>query len=485
MKGYCGRARVNRLSIYICLRVTEQIYPNIISRNSCFCSRFKTEIDCEVNVSLLDSLANSLCSIDQWSDLSEKTCQHIVIYGSPICQIVWDYDLNKFERNSGNPFNQFFGLKKKKKNEVSKSEKFQHPVTITENISPGGIQRVAEQIKLIRSEYFTVIDAKIEDFSSWELFSRETSPILIEGMVSDYPFEPILARRLTDGTLQIIDGQRRFNFAKENSMDTIPVVIVDMEFGISKESSSFVQKNYHVDFDGFEEDFDPYQTLVSPLTELLGILNKRAVFEVVHHEFEQLVNEFNEGHYTSAGLRAGRLLELLVYGLATDWDVSIDTPLLHGLEKIKNISSTLQSAYLAYYESSSGDDDSMKSKFLDKVADSQKMLMKLLVEDVTKADGVENRFPKNVGAILRSIKKKYSRMESVREVFKEHNIEQTIDEILKIRNNAAHASIDLISRELEHSDLVEMIRKLSTLLNHLTLIGQSIIIFKKNNESSS
>jgi hypothetical protein len=407
-----------------------------------------------------------------------------VIYGSPSCRIVWDYDLKKFEGNSGNPFSQFFVLSYGQKNEVSKSEKFQHPVIITEKILPEEIQKIAEQIKLIRSEYFTVIDAKIEDFSPLHQQKRETPPILCEGVISEFPFEPISARRLTDGSLQIIDGQRRFNFAKENNIDTIPVVIIDIEFGISNESFSLVHTKYCLDFDELEEDFDPYQTLVSPLTELLGILNKRAVFEVVHHEFDQLVDEFNEGHYTSAGLRAGRLLELLVYGLATDWDVSIDTPLLHGLEKIKNISITLQSAYLAYYESSSGDDDSMKSKFLDKVADSQKMLMKLLVEDVTKADGVEDRFPKNVGAILRSIKKKYSRIESVREVFKEHNIEQTIDEILKIRNNAAHASIDLISRELEHPNLVEMIRKLSTLLNHLTLIGQSIIIFKKNNENS-
>ena len=126
----------------------------------------------------------------------------------------------------------------------------------------------------------------------------------------------------------------------------------------------------------------------------------------------------------------------------------------------------------------------MKNKFLDKVADSQKMLMKLLVEDITKADGVQYRFPKNVGAILRSIKKKYSRIERVREVFREQNIEEIIDTILKIRNNAAHASIDLTSRELEHHDLAEMIRRLGILLEHLTLIGQSIILFKKNQENS-
>lgn len=436
-------------------------------------------------MSLLRSLTDSLNSIHQWSELSEKTCQHILIYGSPSSQIIWENDLDKFETNSANPFSQFFILSYGQKIEVSKSEKFQHSVTITQDILPKDVQRVAEQIKSVRSEYFTVIDAKLEDFSSSQLYIRESSPIVIDEVVSDYPFEPIIARRLIDGTLQIIDGQRRFNFAKQNGIDTIPVVIVDIEFGISNETFSFVHREYCLDPDGLEEDFDPYETLVSPLSKLLGILSKRAVYGVVHHEFEQLVNEFNEGHYTSAGLRAGRLLELLVYGLATDWDVPIDTPLLHGLEKIKNISQTLQSAYLAYYESSSGNEDSMKNKFLDKVADSQKMLMKLLVEDITKADGVQYRFPKNVGAILRSIKKKHSRIERVREVFREQNIEDTIDTILKIRNNAAHASIDLTSRELEHHDLVEMIRTLGVLLEHLTLIGQSIILFKKNQENSS
>ena len=443
----------------------------------------KTEIDSGINVSLLQSLTDSLNSIDQWSELSEKTCQHIMIYGSPSSQIIWENDLDKFETNSANPFSQFFILSYGQKIEVSKSENFQHSVIITQNILPGEVQRVAEQIKSVRSEYFTVIDAKLEDFSSSQIYTRESSPIVMDEVVSDYPFEPIIARRLIDGTLQIIDGQRRFNFAKQNGIDTIPVVIVDIEFGISNETFSLVHREYCLDSDGLEEDFDPYETLVSPLSKLLGILSKRAVYGVVHHEFEQLVNEFNEGHYTSAGLRAGRLLELLVYGLATDWDVPIDTPLLHGLEKIKNISQTLQSAYLAYYESSSGNEDLMKNKFLDKVADSQKMLMKLLVEDITKADGVKYRFPKNVGAILRSIRKKYSRLERVREVFREQNIEETIDTILKIRNNAAHASIDLTSRELEHHDLAEMIRKLGILLEHLTLIGQSIILFKKNQQN--
>jgi len=433
-------------------------------------------------MSILENLLQSLDASQQWGDITSDEFEHITLHGMPRCMIFQYDDLKLIDSlsNQVSQFYQTFCIKKGEKVETIKSEEFHHTIIIPESPTDNELNLIAMEIRSIRSEFFTRIDAKIEDIIPAEWASKNPQ-IELDEQPNSYPFEPILVVRQSDGMLTIIDGHRRFEFAKKMGWTDIPAVIVSIKLEIETSNSElFAHLHHHVPEPDEYDDFNPYECLLQPLSNLLSILKKRTVYDVINHEFNQLVGEFNEGHYTSSGLRTGRLLELLVYGVAIDWEVPIDNPLLSGLERIKTETNNLQNAYLAYYDATNEHQVGAKKKFMEKVLHSQKVLLELLVEDVDRDTEITKKFARNVGAILRSIKKKHSRIEEVRNEFKIHDIEKTVDKIMTIRNDAAHASIDLEKRELTRLDMISMINDLANILEKFSTIGQHIMAYERS-----
>ena len=82
-----------------------------------------------------------------------------------------------------------------------------------------------------------------------------------------------------------------------------------------------------------EKSFDVRGFLKPELASLLSLIDGESVRDVINKEFIQLTEEFEADHYTSCGLRVGRL-ELMIYGLASAWEVPLNEPRLNGLAMI-------------------------------------------------------------------------------------------------------------------------------------------------------
>lgn len=72
------------------------------------------------------------------------------------------------------------------------------------------------------------------------------------------------------------------------------------------------------------------QALLKTFQDLVPIEQR----DVLQHEFQELLNEHEGGHFTSCALRAGRCLEHIVYAVATGWDVKVEEFTLNSINEI-------------------------------------------------------------------------------------------------------------------------------------------------------
>lgn len=323
---------------------------------------------------------------------------------------------------------------------------------------------VALQTETLRKTKVSAVDI---DVNKCQIPKYQRQPIENPNLLSSIKdkgiLEPITVIQEADGNYTIIDGGSRLSIAKKIGMTTIPAI----QLGINLEDY-WNTINDEVDFD--------VRTMLKPdLTALMSLIHEETVRDVINHEFLQLTKEYEENHYTSSGLRVGRLLELLIYGLSSAWSVPLNEPRLNGLAMIDDRTSELKSIFLDYCDIT--DEEKRNKKFEEIQGKLNKIMQQILSlqMEVQNSDPTNlQSVPRNTGAILRDIKKKYSYIEAVRNEFDGKSLENMVHGIMTIRNNAAHADINLQKRELTQSESEDMIIKIRELMSKLSNIGNAI-----------
>jgi hypothetical protein len=203
----------------------------------------------------------------------------------------------------------------------------------------------------------------------------------------------------------------------------------------------------------------------------------------VEHEVTQLEAEFDQRHYTACALRVGRSLEYIVYSLATAWGVRLDDPVFNIIDDLQQRLQAINSAILVYRESE-GRDREAKRKTIREGSQFAARLHELgfLLDDKTLKPSTAP--PRNVEAILRDVRKTYSRFQVVRDELKEMIEGGLVRKILEVRNEAAHADVKGKPREIARKNVVDMLENVRTLVHKLSLVGDVIMpeIPKENRE---
>lgn len=313
-------------------------------------------------------------------------------------------------------------------------------------------------------EYISTKDISTSSYEfSLDLLNKNLPTVddeLVEEIRKNGITEPIiLVQRGAD--LELCDGYKRLEASIKLGFETIPAVI----------------SNRAVD-SWWDEDYEIRDKLRTPLMEISNLISDVNARSLIQYEFKQICQEYEEKHYTSCGLRVGRLLESLIYGLSKTWDVPLDQPRLETLNKIEETTNEIKSTFLDYTDSNLTEaEKERKLKIIqDKTLKIHGYVSNFHLDIVKSGEDMfhSSKIPRNTGAILRDIKRKYSQIKYVREQFEGNSLESLNAEILKFRNEAAHASNKLEIRELQEEEALEMLDKLGRLIYKFVNIGHSI-----------
>jgi len=206
-------------------------------------------------------------------------------------------------------------------------------------------------------------------------------------------------------------------------------------------------------------DTDELSQTLSRLTINLDCLFLNKNRDVLENEILKLRDEIRCEHYTAGALRVGRSVEFIVYAACKSWDVPVREPVLVGLKKLDGRFQELKSALLEYSETEAGKEDKNRArgKFLNKTNALQKTINNILldIDENTETAPDEKKGPINTNALLADIKNRYARLPEVRKVVESQ--QAPLSDLLKLRNNAAHASLEGSAREVERAELQMMI----------------------------
>ena len=97
----------------------------------------------------------------------------------------------------------------------------------------------------------------------------------------------------------------------------------------------------------------------------------------------------------------------------------------------------------------------------------------------TKESPIDSDAPVNVQTLLRDIKKKYIKSDDIRSEIDLIIKENYLNRILKIRNAAAHARTSLENKEIDKSEIDEMVDNLRSFLFRLVNVA-TLILHSKN-----
>jgi len=289
-----------------------------------------------------------------------------------------------------------------------------------------------------------------ESATSRELSSEEE---LVQSVKQNGVFNPILVILNADGFYEILDGWRRVMACKKLGVDEVPAYQLDIKL------------------DNFwkNDETDVRKRLYPDLKSLLNLIDNENIRTVIEHELTQLCNEFEEEHYTSCGLRVGRLVESLIYGLAISCSVSVCSPRIKALNKIEEIMKEIKSMYLDYCDL---DVEAQKEQKMRSIKDKLTSIASAVIDvpGEIKSDRIEydEKSPKYPQAILRDVYSKYKKIKDVRSIYDGTNLEKHLDKIMKIRNMAAHADINSCKQEFDKEQINDMIECLRELMNTLS-----------------
>lgn len=296
-----------------------------------------------------------------------------------------------------------------------------------------------------------------ESVTSRGLFIEED---FVESVKENGVINPVLAMLNPDGFYVILDGWRRVMACMELGIDQIPAYQMDIKLGDFWET----------------DDKDVRNTLYPDLKSLLNLIDDENIRTVIDHELTQLCDEFEAEHYTSCGLRVGRLLESLIYGLAISCSVPLRVPRLETLNRIEELTNEIKNIYLDYCDLNDGPEKEQKMVLIkNKMSEISSAMFEITDEIKSTTIEDQEKSTRYTGAITRDVYSKYKQIELVRLIYKENDLNKRVADIMKIRNLAAHANINSHKQELDKeqiNNMVEDIRSLITIFSKLIFVIQ-------------
>jgi hypothetical protein len=151
-------------------------------------------------------------------------------------------------------------------------------------------------------------------------------------------------------------------------------------------------------------------------------------------------------------------------------------PRLETLNRIEELTNEIKNIYLDYCDLNDGSEKEQKMVLIkNKMSEISSAMFEITdeIKSTTIVDQEKNT--RYTGAITRDVYSKYKKIELVRLIYKENDLNKRVADIMKIRNLAAHANINSHKQELDKeqiNNMVEDIRSLITIFSKLIFVIQ-------------
>ena len=233
--------------------------------------------------------------------------------------------------------------------------------------------------------------------------------------------------------------------------------------------------------DYFADEEDDYElSLVEAirpeLEGLISIIEKKNIAHVLLFEYNMLKKEHEEEHFTSCGLRVGRLLESVIFSMGKNWDVELENPKIEKLIQIDAKLREIESHYIQYITADETRAENFKQKLNQSLLTLNQNIVQLTFaagEGFTDEDLSKKDF-KLARTVLMDIRRKFAKVDGVMQAFGGNQLVETYNRIHTIRNQAAHADINLNPRELCRDDVDDMLVTIREMMQKLVNIGVAV-----------
>jgi len=192
-------------------------------------------------------------------------------------------------------------------------------------------------------------------------------------------------------------------------------------------------------------------------------------------ELDHLQTEFGAGHFTACALRAGRCLEFAVYSLAEAWKVPTDEPTGKALAALDSTVKETSTLLLHYRDANETERRKIKKKIIKQTGSMVERVFTAFEELDEEPPKSKTRMatPRNIEAILRDMRRKFGRFPKVRASL--DAVLDDINEVLKVRNRAAHANVTGGPCEVSSEEVRKMMIRVQKVIARLAGIGSTIL----------
>ncbi len=352
-------------------------------------------------------------------------------------------------------------------------------IEVKRNFSEHAVAALLELLKAIearnevfggRLNTFLIADARLPPLIAEETNKNPFLYTIIADLNSDKSHAE--AERVAAEIGRVLSGLRnRQLHMRSRSIERVP----DQEEDITPISDVF-------DLSRVEEEYIAARNLagakILQTTETIFASFRHLVssdrFQLLKYEVEQLHAEYNQRHFTACALRVGRCLEFIIYSLASAWNVRLDEPVLTALDDLQRRLRHINSLVLEYRELDGDSRKNIRRQIVEFGAKFSARLTEMIFEfeSMVEAPELTNSPPRNIEAILRDIRKTHKRYEKVRMAI--DDILPLVRKVLDLRNNAAHADPSGSQREVEQSNVEEMLCDVQAILFKMSVVGEVI-----------
>jgi len=210
------------------------------------------------------------------------------------------------------------------------------------------------------------------------------------------------------------------------------------------------------DIKKYNKDYKSATAFIPEVISSFQSVIPKKYYEVLNNEVKWIKKEFDSGHYSSGAVRCGKSIEIILFSLATAWDVNANRETAKNIKHMKDTLTNIESKYveIATLERDSEAYENNIRELERAIAAHTTVLHSLLIsigrDDIELSD---NKIPINSGALLRDILKKYSSNKEIRIQLKKLKDDDTLSKLMKIRNQVAHASFRGSTKEISRKQV--------------------------------
>ena len=207
------------------------------------------------------------------------------------------------------------------------------------------------------------------------------------------------------------------------------------------------------------------ENLPEEMKSLLDIVNQAEKSDLaVYRELKKSQLLVEHGFYTEASLRLGRAVEACIYSTARLLGMSVSVA---GLSRLNQIGDEIGAAQVMIAQGQSDNGIKKLLKCIKDLADAVDILV-VPKPNISPKQSREKNLPSR--QLYNAIKEQIGKLEIKdkstisAKLGKEFS---QVDELLRIRNNAAHASLDGEEREVNREEYTDLVGKVSTVISTL------------------